>query len=151
MPFAWWLSAGAHQMTPRWHGGGSDHLHAELNNRARETRGMWDQSRDPSKPVSRCMEEKKSSLLCFEVKCNYPLLGMVASSDPEVEGSQLDVDHKHQPQGGLCRLLCATEYSCPHQYPRVVSVYPAMLLAVRVRKTEWMPLMLKCLHWNLYI
>lgn len=93
-----------------------------------------------------------SSLLFFEVKCNYPLFGMEAPSDPEVEVSQLDVDQAHQPQGGLCRLqpLCATEYSCPLQYPGVVSVYPAMLIAWhrRERAQDRMDasLMLKCLH-----
>lgn len=97
-----------------------------------------------------------SWLLYFEVKCNYPPLGMKASSDPEVEVSQLDVDQAHQPQGGLCRLqpLCAAEYSCPLQYPRVVSVYPAMLIAEHRRsecKTRMdASLMLKCLLWNVY-
>lgn len=76
-----------------------------------------------------------SLLLFFEVKCNYPLFGMKASSDPGVEVSQLDVDQAHQPQGGLCRFLplCATEYSCPHQHPRVVSVYPGMLIPQHCR------------------
>ena len=71
----------------------------------------------------------------LEVKCNYPLSGMEALSDTEVEVSQLDVDQAHQPQGGLCRLqpLCATEYSCLLQYPRVVSVYPALLIAQHLR------------------
>ena len=61
---------------------------------------------------------------------------MEAPSDTEVEVSQLDVDQAHQPQGGLRRLqpLCATEYSCPLQYPRVVSVYPALLIAQQCRE-----------------
>lgn len=93
----------------------------------------------------------------FEVKCNYPLFGMEASSDPEVEVSQLDVDQAHQPQGGLCRLqpLYAAEYSCPLQYPRVVSVYPAMLIAQQWREGVQdrmdASLKLKCLLWNVYI
>lgn len=93
----------------------------------------------------------------LEVKCNYPLSGMEALSDTEVEVSQPDVDQAHQPQGCLCRLqpLCATEYSCPLQYPRVVSVYPALLIAqhLRHRVQDRMDafLMLKRLQWNVYI
>lgn len=98
-----------------------------------------------------------SLLLFFEVKCNYPLCGMGPSSDTGVKVSQLDVDQAHQPQGGLSRLepLYATEYSCPLQYPRVVSVYPAMLIAQHRREgsTRWNGSLsdveispLKCLH-----
>lgn len=54
-----------------------------------------------------------------------------------VKVSQLDVDQARQPQGGLSWLepLYAIEYSCPLQYPKVVSVYPAMLIAQQ-RKEE---------------
>lgn len=99
-----------------------------------------------------------SPILYLQVKYNYPPSGMKASSDPEVEVSQLDVDQAHQPQGALRRLqplYAATEYFCPLQYPRVVSVYPAMLIARHCRserETEWMLfLMSKCLPRNVYI
>lgn len=70
-------------------------------------------------------------VIVFEVKRNHPPFGTEASSDPVVEVSQLDVDQAYQPLGGFCRLqpLCATEYSCPLQCPRVVSVYLAKLIA----------------------
>lgn len=96
-------------------------------------------------------------VILLEVKSNYPPFGREASSDPVVEVSQLDVDQAHQPQGGHCRLqpLCATEYFCPLQYPRVVSVYLAMLIAQHWREgvQDGMDasLMLKCLLCNVYI
>lgn len=77
--------------------------------------------------------------LCYcSLRCNVIILSLAwgLPSDTGVKVSQLDVDQAHQPQGGLSRLepLYATEYSCPLQYPRVVSVYPAMLIAQHQRE-----------------